>query len=129
MPNDRMTTMQETPLADKAEHFAALSHPLRLQVIELLIDAPDGVPAGVIADKLQVRQNTLSTHLAQLSRAKFINGLRRGREIIYSLNHSSLSELQSTVGRMYRHTAAFAIVAFGCLLASAEKIPGTGIVI
>jgi ArsR family transcriptional regulator, arsenate/arsenite/antimonite-responsive transcriptional repressor len=99
-----MNSIQENPIADRSEQFAALSHPLRLQVIELLVDAPSGVPAGVIAEKLQVRQNTLSTHLAQLSRARFINGLRRGREIIYSLNHGSMSELQSTVGKMYRPT-------------------------
>lgn len=62
--------------------FAALAQPTRLNVFRRLVTAhPDGLPAGEIARTLEVRHNTLSTHLAVLSRAGLISATREGRVI------------------------------------------------
>lgn len=47
--------------------FAAMSHPTRLRIVELLSEGPRSVTD--IADKLQVGQSGISQHLAILTRA------------------------------------------------------------
>ncbi len=64
--------------------FAALSQPTRLEVFRLLMQhEPQGLPAGQVATRLEVPQNTMSTHLAILVRAGLIAAERNGRTISY----------------------------------------------
>jgi DNA-binding transcriptional ArsR family regulator len=64
--------------------FAALAQPTRLDVFRLLIaHEPDGLPAGEVARHMNVPHNTMSTHLAILTRAGLIEAERRSRSIIY----------------------------------------------
>jgi ArsR family transcriptional regulator, arsenate/arsenite/antimonite-responsive transcriptional repressor len=64
--------------------LAALAQGTRLDAFRLLVrEAPGGIPAGILADRLAVPQNTLSAHLAVLSRAGLVAGERDGRWIIY----------------------------------------------
>jgi ArsR family transcriptional regulator len=64
--------------------LAALAQPTRLDVFRLLVKhEPDGMAAGDIAKALAVPQNTMSAHLAILSRAGLVTGRRLSRSIIY----------------------------------------------
>jgi ArsR family transcriptional regulator len=64
--------------------FAALAQPTRLDVFRLLIEhEPDGLPAGEIARHMGVPHNTMSTHLAILTRAGLITAERHSRSIVY----------------------------------------------
>ena len=64
--------------------LAALAQSTRLDVFRILVARePEGSPAGDIARELAIRHNTLSTHLAILSRAGLIRSQRRSRSIIY----------------------------------------------
>lgn len=64
--------------------LAALAQPTRLETFRLLVKhEPDGIPAGELARLVEVPQNTMSTHLAILSRAGLIVGERQSRSIIY----------------------------------------------
>jgi len=64
--------------------FAALAQPTRLDVFRLLMEhEPDGLPAGEIARHMDVPHNTMSSHLAILTRAGLIEAERRSRSIIY----------------------------------------------
>jgi len=66
------------------EVFAALSQGTRLDTFRLLMEhEPDGLPAGEIARRLEVPQNTMSTHLAILTRAGLIKAERHSRSIVY----------------------------------------------
>ena len=66
------------------EALAALSQEIRLDVFRLLVKAgPAGLYAGEIAERLEVRQNTLSTNLGVLARAGLIRSAREGRSIRY----------------------------------------------
>ena len=67
-----------------AERLSALSHVTRLRALKELLAAPAGLPAGKLAGRLNVRQNSLSPHLASLSRNSLIIGAREGREVIYT---------------------------------------------
>jgi DNA-binding transcriptional ArsR family regulator len=72
----------------------ALAHQGRLAVFRLLIQAgADGVAAGEIARRLNVRPNTLSSSLSVLSQAGLIRPRRDGRSIIYSANYDAMREL------------------------------------
>ena len=64
--------------------LAALAQSTRLDVFRLLVKLePDGLPAGEIAKALAVPQNTMSAHLAVLSRAGLVVARRVGRTILY----------------------------------------------
>lgn len=67
--------------------LSALAQPTRLEAFRLLIHhEPVGLPAGELARLLDVPQNTMSAHLATLSRAGRIDGERQSRSIIYRAN-------------------------------------------
>ena len=67
--------------------LAALAQSTRLDTFRLLVKCePEGVPAGELARLIEVPQNTMSAHLAILSRAGLIVGERRSRSIIYRAN-------------------------------------------
>ena len=64
--------------------FAALSQPTRLEAFRLIVaHEPEGLPAGEIARRLEVPQNTMSTHLAILARSGLIVSERQSRSIVY----------------------------------------------
>lgn len=54
---------------------------------------PDGLIAGDIAKLIETPQNTMSAHLAVLSRAGLITSERRGRQIIYRASLEGLRQL------------------------------------
>jgi ArsR family transcriptional regulator, arsenate/arsenite/antimonite-responsive transcriptional repressor len=64
--------------------LAALAQSTRLEVFRLLIKhEPEGLAAGEIAKTLAVPQNTMSAHLAVLSRAGLVTARRFSRSIVY----------------------------------------------
>lgn len=69
---------------DTIDALAALAQPTRLEAFRRLAAAePDGIAAGDLARRLDVPQNTMSAHLAVLTRAGLVSGDRQGRSIIY----------------------------------------------
>ena len=78
------------------EVFAALSQGTRLDTFRLLMEhEPDGLPAGEIARRLEVPQNTMSTHLAILTRAGLIEAERHSRSIVYRALVDRVREIAS----------------------------------
>ena len=75
----------------------ALGEPTRWKVMRLLVSKPHGMAAGDIAQALQVRQNTLSSHIAALTRCGLIDGHRRGRQIVYSADSGNARRLATRV--------------------------------
>ena len=74
--------------------FAALAQGTRLDVFRLLLKhEPVGLPAGEIARELVVPHNTMSTHLAILTRAALVSSERQGRSIVYRADLDRLREL------------------------------------
>ena len=64
--------------------FTALSQATRLDAFKLIITRePQGMPAGEVARLMDVPQNTMSSHLAILTRAGLIEAARQGRSIVY----------------------------------------------
>ena len=81
-------------VSNALESLSALAHETRLWVFRLLVQAgPGGLSAGDIADRLCVRQNTMSSHLQQLHRAGLIDSHRDGRKVIFIANYDTAQEL------------------------------------
>ena len=74
--------------------LGALAQGTRLDVFRLLMEhEPDGLPAGEVARRLDVPHNTMSTHLATLTRAGLIDAERHSRSIIYRARLDAVREL------------------------------------
>ena len=62
----------------------ALAQPTRLKAFRRLVAAhPEGLPAGEVARVCKVPHNTMSTHLALLTRAGLVSVRRDGRSMKY----------------------------------------------
>lgn len=74
--------------------LAALSQSTRLETFRLLVrHEPEGLPAGEVARQLDVPQNTMSTHLAVLTRAGLLRSERLSRSIVYRADVERLREM------------------------------------
>ncbi len=74
--------------------LAALSQEHRLAVFRLLVEhAPEGLAAGVIAERLSLAPATLSFHLKELSHAGLIDSRQDGRFIWYRANVAAMNGL------------------------------------
>ena len=74
--------------------LGALAQETRLELFRLLVTCgPEGLPAGVIAERLGVQPSSLSFHLAQLTHAGLITQRRLSRQLIYSADYGAMSEL------------------------------------
>jgi ArsR family transcriptional regulator len=78
------------------EVFAALSQSTRLDTFRLLMEhEPEGLAAGEIARRLEVPQNTMSSHLGILTRAGLIEPERHSRSIVYRAVVERVREIAS----------------------------------
>ena len=74
--------------------LAALAHPVRLSVFRLLVQAgPAGLPAGRIAELMEMPASSLSFHLKELHRAGLLSSRQDGRSIIYTAHFDTMNAL------------------------------------
>ena len=76
------------------EALAALAQETRLAVYRLLVEhAPEGLPAGQIAERLGIPPPSLSFHLKELSRAGLIASRQEGRFVWYRADLDAMTGL------------------------------------
>lgn len=74
--------------------LSALAQEHRLAAFRLLVQAGEsGIPAGVIAEKLDIPASSMSFHLAQLTNAGLVTQRRESRSIIYSADYAAMNGL------------------------------------
>jgi DNA-binding transcriptional ArsR family regulator len=74
--------------------LGALAQETRLALFRLLVTCgPEGLPAGVIAERLGVLPSSLSFHLQQLVHAGLITQRRLSRQLIYSAEYGTMNAL------------------------------------
>jgi DNA-binding transcriptional ArsR family regulator len=74
--------------------LGALAQETRLELFRLLVTCgPEGLPAGVIAERLGVLPSSLSFHLQQLAHAGLITQRRLSRQLIYSAEYGTMNAL------------------------------------
>ncbi len=76
--------------------LAALAQETRLAIYRLLVETgPDGLSAGIVAEKIGVAPSSLSFHLAQLMHAGLITQRRVSRSLIYAADFAAMNGLMS----------------------------------
>lgn len=76
------------------EALGALAQDHRLALFRLLVQSgSEGMPAGAIAEALDIPNSSLSFHLGQLQRAGLIAQRRSGRSLIYSAEYAAMNRL------------------------------------
>jgi ArsR family transcriptional regulator, arsenate/arsenite/antimonite-responsive transcriptional repressor len=74
--------------------LAALAQESRLDAFRLLVQAgPQGLPAGQIAEALDVSPNALTFHFDRLREAELVTVRRDGRSMIYSARFETMNAL------------------------------------
>lgn len=74
--------------------LSALSQETRLDLFRLLVTVgPEGLAAGVIAERLGVLPSSLTFHLNHLVRAGLITQRRLSRQLIYSAEYGAMNDL------------------------------------
>jgi DNA-binding transcriptional ArsR family regulator len=78
------------------EALTALAQPTRMEVFRRLIKSyPDEIAAGEIARQCKTRHNTMSTHLAILTRAGLVSVRKEGRMMLYGANLVGFQKLMA----------------------------------
>src|ERR1700744_4517195 len=79
---------------DAVTALAALAQDNRLDVFRLLVQAgPEGMPAGAVADALDLAPNTLTFHFDRLRTARLVTVRREGRSMIYAAQFDTMNAL------------------------------------
>src|SRR6266849_9860514 len=74
--------------------LAALAQDNRLDVFRLLVQAgPEGMPAGRVAEALELAPNTLTFHFDRLRSAGLVTVRREGRSMIYAARYEAMNAL------------------------------------
>lgn len=74
--------------------LSALGHETRLALFRMLVErGPEGLPAGVIAERLGLPPSSLTFHLQHLHRAGMITQRRLHRQLIYAADFTGMNEL------------------------------------
>ena len=80
--------------ADAITALSALAQENRLDVFRLLVQAgPDGMPAGEVADALDLAPNNLTFHFDRLREAGLVTVQREGRSMIYAARFEVMNDL------------------------------------
>ena len=79
--------------------FKALADEQRRRILELLRGGE--LPAGALAEALNLRPATVSHHLAQLKGAELVRVRREGQQRIYALNTSVVEEVLLLISNLF----------------------------
>jgi ArsR family transcriptional regulator len=74
--------------------LGALAHEHRLAAYRMLVEqGPDGLSAGLIAERLGVPPSSLTFHLQQLLHAGLVTQRRLSRQLIYAADFGTMNAL------------------------------------
>jgi DNA-binding transcriptional ArsR family regulator len=93
--------MPETLRQFKAGIFQALSHPTRIQIVELLRDGERS--AGALIESLGVEQANASQHLAVLRSKRIVMSRKEGNQVFYRLRDPLLTEVLDLMRRYFHN--------------------------
>jgi len=86
-----------------AQIAKALSHPLRLYIIQKLSQMDSCCYSGDLADELKIGRSTLSQHLKELKYAGLIQGEINPPYIKYCLNKENWTEAQKLFKELFKN--------------------------
>ena len=76
--------------------FSALGDPTRLQILNTLVNAPDGVSVGDLAEQIGLSVSAVSHQLRLLNDRNLVASRRSGRLVLYTLADDHVQTLLAT---------------------------------
>ena len=95
----RKINLSEKAIKKAADCLRVISHPVRLQIIQLLAEGERAV--GQVAEECGVAHNVASTHLKMLERCGFLANTRRGQSISYRIVEKHLFDLLKCIEKRF----------------------------
>ena len=99
-PGSKITEVErddDTNAETIALAFKAISHPIRISILDLLSRQPTPMCVCHIESRFTLSQPTISHHLRLLRKAGLVNSERRGTWIYYSVRREGVEPLNSFV--------------------------------
>ena len=87
--------MTDEHLVQAAECLRVLAHPVRLRIVEYLLE--DKYAVGELAVMCDVPQNVASEHLRLMEHCGLLKREREGRRVFYSVGHACLGTVLACV--------------------------------
>ncbi|MCA9279283.1 MAG: metalloregulator ArsR/SmtB family transcription factor [Phycisphaeraceae bacterium] len=87
-------------LTEAAECFRTLAHPVRLRMIEVLLD--HRLTVGEIAELCEIQPHAASEHLGMMRDRGLLDAEREGRKMFYTIAEPGLRSIMDCVHRRYR---------------------------
>jgi DNA-binding transcriptional ArsR family regulator len=84
-----------------AEFFKALSHPLRIRILNALRSGEVGV--NELSSRLEVEQATLSQQLAVLRKSNIVAGRKEGQNVYYSARDAEIFRMLDVAKRIFNN--------------------------
>jgi DNA-binding transcriptional ArsR family regulator len=85
----------------KADFFKALSHPLRIEVLDALRNGESGV--NELCSSLGVEQSTLSQQLAVLRSRNIVTARKEGLNVYYSVRDPTVFKLLDVAKQIFNN--------------------------
>ncbi len=85
-----------------AECLRVLAHPIRLQMVQLLLQGKYSV--GEIAEHCEVAPNIASEHLRLMQRCGFLSSSKEARSVFYSVVEPQLANIMHCVVKKFENT-------------------------
>ncbi|MDP4084857.1 MAG: metalloregulator ArsR/SmtB family transcription factor [Bacillota bacterium] len=85
----------------KAEFFKALSHPLRIRILELLVDGEKNV--NEIQTLIGSEGSAVSQQLTILRAKNIVSGKKEGTRVVYSLKDPMIIELLAVTRQIFNN--------------------------
>ena len=85
----------------KAEFFKALSHPLRIRILDELRRGE--VSVNELGTRLDVEQSTLSQQLAILRTRSIVVGRKEGQNVLYSVRDPEIFRLLDAARKLFNN--------------------------
>src|SRR5689334_400243 len=115
-----MQVITKTTQHASADVFAAIAHPLRRQILDLLCSEERSVQR--LSESFQVSRPAISQHLRVLLEAGLVSEQREGRENRYRVEAANLYEVQTWVSQ-YEQFWTNKLDALGTYLGESANLP------
>lgn len=99
--------MEEGLQQFKADFFKALAHPLRIRILELLVDGEKSV--NEIQSCLEKDGSAVSQQLSVLRAKNIVYGMKKGKRVYYSLRDPMIIDLLDVARTIFNNHLVHAI--------------------
>lgn len=82
-------------LVQAAECLKTLAHPVRLRMVQMLLD--DRYTVGELASACEIQSHMASEHLRLMQHCGLLNRKRQGREIYYTIAEPHLKNIMECI--------------------------------